>query len=445
MEFGPPEHEESLDSARKSSRRDRGTLMHVRHLHLSLIARLHVPRRTVRARLTAVYGGLFLALGAVALVITSALWDQATRHPFAGFTVVVSRVAGRLQQISTVGPPPKTSHFVQSQKVGGQLRIIASSQHESDLHQLLLYSGIALAFMAIVAVVLGWLMAGRVLRPLRTITSAARNISATNLHERLALAGPEDELKQLGDTFDELLGRLDRSFQSQRQFVANASHELRTPLATMRASLDVALAKPEPAPPQMAALADRLHGELDHIDQLLESFLALARAQRGLANDEITVPLDLLGASALEERAAAIASMALEVHIEDCPEAMVTGSETLLTRMVDNVIDNAVRHNERGGWIRVRTTTEDDTASLIVENGGPAITEDAARELAQPFRRLGGERTGSDSGTGLGLSIVAAIAETHGGGLQLHPVGVGGLRVIVSLPLARRADTGSPA
>jgi signal transduction histidine kinase len=113
--------------------------------------------------------------------------------------------------------------------------------------------------------------------------------------------------------------------------------------------------------------------------------------------------------------------------------------------MVDNVIDNAVRHNERGGWIRVRTTTEDDTASLIVENGGPAITEDAARELAQPFRRLGGERTGSDSGTGLGLSIVAAIAETHGGGLQLHPVGGGGLRVIVSLPLARRADTGSPA
>ena len=419
--------------------------MHVRHLHRSLIARLHFPRRTVRARLTAVYGGLFLALGAVALVITSVLWDQATRSPFAGYTVVVGRIAGRIQQLSTPGLPPKTGPFVQAQKVGVQLRIIASSQHASDLHQLLLYSGIALAIMAIVAVVLGWLMAGRVLRPLRTITSAARNISATNLHERLALAGPDDELKQLGDTFDELLGRLDRSFQSQRQFVANASHELRTPLATMRASLDVALAKPEPAPPQLAALAGRLQGELDHIDQLLESFLSLARAQRGLANDEITVPLDALGASALEERAAAIADMALEVHQEDCPEAMVTGSETLLTRMVDNVIDNAVRHNERGGWIRVRTTTEDDSASLIVENGGPTITDDAARELAQPFRRLAGERTGSDSGTGLGLSIVAAIAETHGGCLRLQPLDGGGLRIIVSLPRTRRADTGSSA
>jgi signal transduction histidine kinase len=419
--------------------------MHARRLHLPLAARLHVPWRTVRARLTAVYGGLFLVLGAVALVITGVLWERATRSPFAGFHLTVSRVAGRITQFSSAPAPRKRGVVVLAQKVGAQLRIIASSQHDSDLHQLLLYSGIALAIMAIVAVVLGWLMAGRVLRPLRTITSAARNISATNLHERLAVAGPDDELKRLGDTFDELLERLDRSFQSQRQFVANASHELRTPLATMRASLDVALAKPEPAPPQMAALADRLHGELDHIDQLLESFLALARAQRGLAGDEVTVSLDLLGASALDERAAAIAEMALEVREEDCPEAIVTGSEILLSRMVGNVIDNAVRHNERGGWIRVRTSTGDDTANLIVENGGPAITKDAARELAQPFRRLGDERTGSDSGTGLGLSIVAAIAESHGGGLQLQPLDGGGLRVIVSLPLARHVGTGSPS
>jgi signal transduction histidine kinase len=264
----------------------------------------------------------------------------------------------------------------------------------------------------------------------------ARDISATNLHERLELQGPDDELKELGDTFDDLLERLEGSFDSQRQFVANASHELRTPLSTMRASLDVAMAKPGPLPEQTVVLAGRIREELDHVDQLLESLLALARAQRGPAADEATVSLDHLVAAAIERRAGAIADRHLTVEQERCAEASVTGSATLLARLVENLVDNAVKHNGAGGWIRAATEVAGDRVRLVVENGGPALDADSVDELAQPFRRLGSERTGSDTGSGLGLSIVAAVAESQGGALELHARPAGGLRVVVDLPVA---------
>ncbi len=324
-----------------------------------------------------------------------------------------------------------------------QLQTVAADQQSSDLHELLLYGGIALGIMALLSIGLGWLTAGRVLRPLRTITAAARRISATNLHERLHLEGPGDELKELGDTVDQLLGRLERSFQSQRQFVANASHELRTPLATMRASLDVAMAKPEPIPPQTITLADRLHDELDQVDRLLESFLALARAQRGPVDEDVAVPVGLLAAAALEDRGDTIAAMFIVVRQDDDPEARVSGNETLLARMVENVIDNAVHHNTMNGWIRVRTEVEEDMVRLTVENGGPVLDGEAVKDLTQPFRRLGAERTGSDAGFGLGLSIVAAVAEAHGGRLELDTLSDGGLRVLIELPVAARSLAGA--
>ncbi|HEX4218917.1 MAG TPA: HAMP domain-containing sensor histidine kinase [Acidimicrobiales bacterium] len=324
-----------------------------------------------------------------------------------------------------------------------QLQAVAADQQSSDLHQLLLYAGIALGIMALLSIGLGWLTAGRVLRPLRTITTKARRISATNLHERLSLGGPDDELKELGDTVDKLLGRLERSFQSQRQFVANASHELRTPLATMRASLDVAMAKPEPIPPQTITLADRLHDELDQVDRLLESFLALARAQRGPVDQDVAVSVGLLAGGALEDRADVIAALCIDVRQEENPEARVTGNETLLARMVENVIDNAVHHNTLNGWIRVRTEVEEGMVRLVVENGGPVLDGEAVQDLTQPFRRLGGERTGSDAGFGLGLSIVAAVAEAHAGRLELDAPGSGGLRVLIELPVAARTLAGA--
>jgi signal transduction histidine kinase len=267
--------------------------------------------------------------------------------------------------------------------------------------------------------------------------------AATNLHERLSLAGPDDELKELGDTFDELLTRLERSFQFERRFVANASHELRTPLATMRASLDVAIAKPGPVPPQMAKLADRLRHQLDQVDRLLESFLMLAHAQQGPFADETTLSLGDIASAAIDRRYDAISLMALTVSEEQSRVASVTGSETLLSRMVENVIDNAVGHNQPSGWIRVTTAIEADIVRLTVENGGQILAQTDVQELTEPFRRFGADRTGSDNGTGLGLSIVASIVEIHAGTLKLHARNEGGLRVAITLPLAMRSTSGA--
>jgi hypothetical protein len=266
----------------------------------------------------------------------------------------------------------------------------------------------------------------------------------TNLHERLRLQGPEDELRRLGDTFDRLLARLESSFESQRQCVANASHELRTPLTTMRASLDVAEGKPGPLPEETVTLVSRLRAELDHVDLLLESFLALARAQRGPDLDETTVPFDELVSKALADHGAALSDKGINIGRERCPGAVVKGSETLLARMVDNIVDNAVKHNETGGWIAIRVQVEGAVARLVVENGGPLLAEESVARLAQPFRRLGADRTGSEDGTGLGLSIIAAIAEAHGGRLELHGLGDGGLQVVVELPLAVESSPRSP-
>lgn len=420
--------------------------------------RPHLPRRTVRLRLTLVYGGLFLASGAVLLLITDLLWGKATNSRVRASGVVLRQILTTLPLPRPLGAPilrpPGIVEFSPAQLgvtpaqlsvVGRQLRIVAVQQHGTDLHQLIIYSAVAIAVMALLAIVLGWLMAGRVLRPLRTITTAARDISATKLHERLGLHGPDDELKELGDTFDDLLERLDGSFQAQRRFVANASHELRTPLATMRASLDVATGKPEPVPEETVTLANRLREELDHVDRLLESFLALARAQRGPIVDDATVSVDDLASAAIERQGEVISRMGLDVDRQDCPQAAVTGSETLLARMVDNVIDNAVTHNQYGGWAHVRSEADDAHTRLIVENGGPVFDQDRVTELAQPFRRLGAERTGGDGGTGLGLSIVASVAEAHGGTLELRALREGGFRVVIELPIAVRTLAGAPA
>jgi signal transduction histidine kinase len=284
------------------------------------------------------------------------------------------------------------------------------------------------------------LAAGRFLQPLRIITSATRQISATNLNERLGLSGPEDEIKELGDTFDALLERLERSFEAERRFVANASHELRTPLATMRASLDVAMAKPGPVPPQTAVLADRLRRELDHVDRLLASLLTLAQAQRAPAADEGSVSLDALANAAVEQRSDAISSMGLRVDQQRCPDAWVLGSEILLSRMVENMVENAVKHNEPGGWVQLQTALDGPVVRLVVENGGLVLRHEDVNELARPFKRLGAERTGSDRGNGLGLSIVQAITEAHGGVLDLRARSEGGLRVVVTLPRARGSE-----
>jgi signal transduction histidine kinase len=298
--------------------------------------------------------------------------------------------------------------------------------------------------MSVASIGLGWFVAGRVLRPLRTMTMTTRQISEENLHRRLALQGPRDELQDLGDTIDGLLARLEGAFDAQRRFVANASHELRTPLTMMRTSLDVAMGKPGRVPPEVNVLAGKLYEGLDQADRLIESFLILARAHQAALTDLTRVSLPRVLCAALEARQGAVTEMGLEVRqTADCTE--VNGSETLLARMMENVIDNAIRHNQRGGFIRVTTEVNGAVARLVVENGGPLLDEGKVLELGQPFRRLGADRTASHNGVGLGLSIVNAIVAAHRGSLDLYARPEGGLRVVIGLPLAEQTPkVGSP-
>jgi signal transduction histidine kinase len=395
----------------------------------------------VRLRLTLLYGALFLASGAALLTITYALVRHSSERG-----VLVGAATNKdgqsptpevIEQVESddLQAPPDLPPELQAQFE--RTRTEVANQRAHDLSQLLVQSGIALGLMTVISIGLGWVMAGRVLRPLRTMTATTRRISEHNLHERLALEGPTDELKQLGDTIDGLLGRLETAFEAQRRFVANASHELRTPLTMMRTSLDVATGKPGPLPPEVNALEAKLREGLDRADHMLESFLALARAQHG-ALPEQAASLPGLVSAAIEDRGDAIAELGISVERE-LRDAQVTGSEALLSRMVDNVIDNAIRHNEPAGWVRVDTQTHADVARLVVDSGGPRLQESDVRALAQPFRRLGAERTWSENGVGLGLSIVSAIASAHGGRLELHARDQGGLRVLIELPAGRPA------
>lgn len=373
-------------------------------------------RRTIRVRLALLCFVVFLISGVLTLIVAIVVWQSTTGVDMVAHAVPQPAVGHN----ATLGP-------------GG---VTPAMQHGTDRRQLLIASGVGLSIMAGLSLVLGWLVAGRFLAPLRTITTRTREISATNLHERLDLAGPDDELKELGDTFDALLERLERSFQFERQFVTNASHELRTPLAGMRTSLDVAMAKPGPVPAQFLTLAGRLRRELDHVDRLLESFLTLAQTEQGPAADQSTISLADLARLTIERHADAIAAMALDVERQNGRDVLVTGSEMLLSRMVENLIDNSISHNQPGGWIRVSTGADGLLAYLCVENSGPVLDPDDVEALTQPFRRTGTQRTGSDKGLGLGLAIVASIADAHAGSVELQALSDGGLRVVITLPLA---------
>ena len=309
--------------------------------------------------------------------------------------------------------------------------------HAHVMYQLLAYSGIALAIMALAAAVLGWLVAGRVLRPLRSITTATRAISARNLHARLALPGPDDEVKP-SPTPSTTCSASCKKHSRHSSVIANVSHELRTPLTMMRTSLDVATGKPGPPAPEVSLPRPSRKG-LDKADRLVESFLVLARAQRGAESPGVTVSLGEAAEAALAEHGPAIAGMRLTVE-QDLADAPVRGASLLLDRMTSNLIDNAIRHNQPGGWLHVATRFDGSLASLVVESGGPVLDERDVRELAQPFRRLAGDRTSTGNGTGLGLSIVAAIVRAHDGTLQLSARADGGLRAAVALPDAAARD-----
>lgn len=389
-------------------------------------------RPTVRLRLTLLYGGLFLAAGAVLLglnyaLVRSSLGDQ-TR-----FGVRVEGPAFSPEAIAgqPVPAPPVGSDVLVGP--GGEavvevLRAYRESLRDQALHELVVQSSLALGVMAVGSVGLGWVVAGRALRPLQQVTGAARRLSKDNLHERLALQGPQDELKELADTFDAMLERLEAAFESQKRFVANASHELRTPLAIQRTLVDVALADPATTPEELRTMAVAVRDAVDRSERLIESLLVLTRAEQGDPGRE---PVDLADVAEEATATVAVAGRA-ELRLDPAP---VVANRVLVERLVGNLVDNAVRHGD-GRWLHVSTGTQDGTAYVRVANSGPSIAPAEVDGLFQPFRRLGQERTGYDRGMGLGLSIVRAVAAAHGGSARAAPAEGGGLDVIVSLPLA---------
>ncbi|WP_419992436.1 sensor histidine kinase [Streptomyces boninensis] len=365
------------------------------------------PRRfrwTVRLRLTLTYGAVFLVSGAALLTITYVL--VAARKP----QVVVSKRKGE--------------PMVERSLPDG-LPTPGKEQRDEMLQQLFTQSVIALAIMAAVSVALGWLMAGRALRPVSAMAEKARRISDDNLHERLAVTGPDDELKDLGDTFDELLGRLDTAFAAQQRFVANASHELRTPLTLQRAMLEVALADPKADARKLREVCERVLVAGEQQEHLIEALLTLARGRRGLTRRE-PVELAALAGKLLPEREDGQA--AVERHLE---EAHTSGDPRLLEPLVANLVENAVRHNVPGGWVRVYTGTGAGQPVVRVVNSGPHIPYERIGRLFQPFQRYE-ERTGGPEGQGLGLSIVAAVARAHGAPVTARPGPEGGLDITVT-------------
>jgi signal transduction histidine kinase len=447
------------------------------------------PRRTARLRLTALYSGLFLLTGAALAAITYVLFERATEYRTPPIPKIPhSPAIGDLQLPSPLAKTlPQQYNLLQNQLAQAQNQLaqdqhqlaglpagpfatrdqqlsqdqhqltqdqhqlaqsvhqltqsvhqlaqtgsVQAAQRAADSHQLLINSGIALAIVAVLALLAGWLVAGRMLRPIRTITGTARRISSTSLNKRLALDGPEDELKELGDTLDSLFARLETAFEAQRRFVANASHELRTPLTAERTLLQVALDDPGTTTAAWRSTAQEVLLSNDEQARLIEALLTLASSESGLNGHE---PVDL--GTAVR---AALAGLEPEIgrpgiHISEVTEpAPLDGDPMLVERLVANLLTNAVRHNIAGGRVEVRAGVKDRRAVLSVTNTGPLIPIAEVDRLFQPFQRLDRRRANYPDGHGLGLSIVRAIATAHDATITAHPVPDGGLSVSVSFP-----------
>jgi signal transduction histidine kinase len=388
------------------------------------LRRVRHPRTTLRGRLALLYGSVFLASGVALLAITYVLVDDAIRR--------------LVKPDSLSSKPQPSTHKIGLLNPNQLAQLIAAETHlvlaqrTVDLHSLFLGSSIALGVMTVASVLLGWLVAGRILRPLRTITNAARHISEESLDRRLALEGPPDELKDLGEVIDGLLGRLQAAFEAQRHFVANAAHELRAPLTVERAMLQVALADPGLTLDALRAACEDVIENGRQQEELLEALLTLARSQRGLdhkqALDLAAIAGDIAGS---RKQNAAAAGLQLDLALRSAP---VFGDPQLLGRLVANLLDNALRYNCAGGSVQMATEDDVDGGRLIVTNTGPVVPEDQIARLLEPFQRIAPSRTGQHEGLGLGLSIVQAIANAHRARLDLYAGKEGGLTVQIRFP-----------
>ena len=438
-------------------------------------ARRLLPRRTARLRLTVLYGAAFLACGAAVLAgvayllygstgsngppsgqvkssasatfnskVPSADVHQEGKYDVVPVSVPIADVHQACRydtvQLSMRGPanqdqkPPVLTAAQQAKVAAEEEKLLATAQVQVnyDKQEILVLSAVALAVIAIAAAGIGWMISGRVLRPLSTITAAARRIAASSLHERLALEGPDDELKELADTLDNLLARLEASFDAQRRFAANASHELRTPLTRERTLLQVTRADPASTADTWEAVSRELLASNAEQERLIEALLTLASGEADASRRE---PLNLavIASAALASDRSAIGRRGLHVSA-DIEPAILDGDPLLVQQLVTNLINNAVRHNVPGGDVRVATATSAGQAVLSVTNSGPVIPPAEVDRLFQPFQRFGPRPARRDGGHGLGLSIVQAIATSHGATVAARARPGGGLAVDVTFP-----------
>ncbi|MCI3933554.1 sensor histidine kinase [Streptomyces sp. AN091965] len=382
-------------------------------------------RPTIRIRLTLLYGGMFLIAGILLLSIIYLLAAQALNvGSELPFKIVSGRVESKVCDLPSRASPDEFN---------AAMNACVNEQRQHALDNLLSRSLLALLGLAVIAFAFGYAMAGRVLSPLGRITRTARRVAGTDLKRRIELDGPDDELKELSDTFDEMLDRLERAFTAQQRFVGNASHELRTPLAINRTLLEVQLSDPG-APPELQQLGKTLLATNERSEQLVEGLLLLARSDNQIVERK---PVDLAEVAnrAVDQARAEAEDKGVEIRGER-GLAIVQGNGVLLERIALNLVQNAVRYNvKEAGWVEVTTEAQHGQAVLVVTNTGPVVPAYEIDNLFEPFRRLRTERTGSDKGVGLGLSIARSVARAHGGRIIAEPREGGGLVMRVTLPI----------
>ncbi|MGK5691446.1 sensor histidine kinase [Streptomyces sp. URMC 128] len=382
-------------------------------------------RPTIRIRLTLLYGGMFLIAGILLLSIIYLLAAQALNvGSELPFKIVEGKVTSDICNLPGQASPSEFNHAMNQ---------CVNDQRQAALDNLLSRSLLALLGLAVIAFAFGYAMAGRVLSPLGRITRTARAVAGSDLSRRIELDGPDDELKELADTFDDMLERLQRAFTAQQRFVGNASHELRTPLAINRTLLEVHLSDPG-APVELQQLGKTLLATNERSEQLVEGLLLLARSDNQIVERG---PVDLaeVAEQAIDQVHGEAEAKGVRIRGEQKP-AVVQGNGVLLERVALNLVQNAVRYNvAEGGWVEVTTDVQHGQAVLVVSNTGPVVPAYEIDNLFEPFRRLRTERTGSDKGVGLGLSIVRSVARAHGGHIYAQPREGGGLVMRVTLPI----------
>jgi len=444
------------------------------------------PRPTVRLRLTLTFTALFVVAGAALLSVSYILVQRRENGPATAVQIICTKQNANEQAQSAIlraggGPEGLTLNPTNCPNVVGafyhsfgagetlargrasgsvvapggslpakipgptaadvrQLTATVKASQANTLHSFKADSALALALLAVASFGLSWWMAGRALRPVHRITDAARRLSEWTLHDRINLQGPDDELKQLADTFDAMLGRLDSAFQSQRRFAANASHELRTPLATERVLIDEALANRNARPNELQAILQHLRANNEETERLIDALLLLARSERGIEQWS-TVDLSEV-MSAVAEQSAAEATAARVTIAANVEPVVVGGDPGLLQRLAGNLVENAIRYNVPGGTVTIAIRGDYGAALLEVANTGPVIEPGEVAGLLEPFRRGGPDRTNDGTGVGLGLSIVDAIVNAHRGTMTITAPDEGGLHVRVQLPIAEAS--GSP-